>query len=680
MLISYNWLQLLIPQLNEDPYDLSERLSRSIAEVEGVTTSNDQTVFEVENKALNHRADLFGHIGWAREVSAVVNKNIVLSQEHTFDPCGSIVDSPKITVLSGLSGGKSERYMVAMIENITQKKSPSWLSELLNALGQRSISYIVDVTNYLMLKHAQPLHAFDADKLPSSTISVRCAKKDERITLLDDSELTLSHHDVVIDSGGVPIALAGIKGAKVAAIDESTTKILLESATFDQYAVRATSRRLGVRSEASLRFEKGLHPTYAYNTLLDAMRILTGQNEVLPSHFVDDYPKKRDPASPITISLRGIRHYLNSNTLSEKEIQSKLNFLGFSVQAENDNLNDVVAITPPDERTDVRIVEDVYEEIGRVFDYNSIIPTLPARDAKLPNRNDTWEFAYHVRDIFARLGVCEVLSYSFVDQSSTGLVSTITDGVINVNRKIDPELLAIKNPIAPEMGFMRTSLIPSLQQFTIENAKRVDSFGLFEINRVTIPLGSKLLGSKLLGSKLPNEPKLLCFTYYSKNMNETDTLLSGKNIWKTALTYLGVNEFTDLIPHQLTLEHTRGFAFSYEVDLDVLQSLRIPRMYTEIPLSMPTMNDISFTLPESQPLGDVIKKITIVGNYDQDITLRIDIIDRFQNQDMKKSARTSVTIRLFFSHMKRSLSDTEISSLKTQIEETLVNEFNATIR
>ncbi|PJA38554.1 hypothetical protein CO180_03250, partial [candidate division WWE3 bacterium CG_4_9_14_3_um_filter_41_6] len=227
--------------------------------------------------------------------------------------------------------------------------------------------------------------------------------------------------------------------------------------------MRATSRRHAVRSEASLRFEKGLSPTVALTALREALTILTGDKDISDSSYVDCYPNPIELSEPIAISIDSVRHYLNKSDLRASDIVSKLELLGFITKNEN---NDIL-VTPPHERNDIHIVEDVYEEIGRVLDYNTITPTLPQRDASIPNRNDQWEFGYAVRDVFARTGNYETLSYSFVDKNAAGQVSSISEGVSSLEPIIDPSLVAIKNPAAPEMAYMRTSLLPSITSHVI---------------------------------------------------------------------------------------------------------------------------------------------------------------------------------------------------------------------
>jgi len=668
MKISYNWLKQIVPSLTKTPQEVAESLSRSIAEIESVSASGEDYILEVENKALNHRSDLFGHLGWGREVAAVYNKPYLPSVPSEHPTIGTLVTKPELSISIDVPAPHSRRYVGAVIENTSVVQSPAWLIDTLSSLDQRSINYLIDVTNYIMQKYAQPMHVFDRDKLPSQNISVRFAKENESITLLDDTKLTLTSKDLVIDSGGKPIALAGIKGGKVAQIDETTTNIVLESAHFDMYTVRATSRRHGIRSDASLRFEKGLNPCVAIEAMNEAITLITGTPADKQQGIRDEFPRPIKTKDTVKLSLETIKYYLNTPGRSDKDIVERLLALGFETVQKKDALE----ITIPSIRNDVSIAEDLYEEIGRVYDYNNTVPTLPERISTPAPRNEEWEFSFRIRELLARLGLSEVLSYTFVDSNSAGQVSNIDNGSMNVEQRFTPDKVHIANPLAPEMAYVRTSLIPSIATITKENAKRFSDFSLFEIGRVTIPHPQSL----------PEEPKLLCISYYSQTKTQEETLLFTKSLWRSFLEQLNItNELVNTIPFMLDLNGTSGYAYTYEIDVEMLYSLEEPKTFIPIPVSMPTMQDLSFIISEDQPVGDVINEIIEQANiFDEDISASITITDRFQSEAMKKNKTTSVTVRITFSHLEKSLSDSEVTPIREQISQTLVDTFGATIR
>lgn len=679
MIFSYNWIKQLIPELNETPEKVAELLSRSLAEVEEVKMVQDDYILEIENKALGHRADLFGHVGIAREVSAVTQKPLTEEKASGLDETSGKVTHPQIDV-SLPDNTLSQRYSATIINGISVTESPEWLKKQLHVLGQKPINNVVDVTNYLMLKYGQPLHAFDVDKLDASdplAISVRLAKSDETVTLLDGAEISLTEEDLVIaqQTGNTskPIALAGVMGGQSSQITQETKNIMIESANFDMFHIRATSRRHAKRTEASMRFEKGVDPELTTPVLIEAVMMLTGQ-EIDSAGIADTYdPLDRD-TSTITTSTKTINQYLNTE-LSTGEIQKMLEYLGFLVEIRDEALQ----ITIPTFRRDVSIKEDLYEEVGRLYDYNNITPTLPQRSIKPAPTNELWEFSYTIRDILSRVGFNEIISYSFVDKDSTGLTVETKDNEQILLSKYDHENLTLSNAIAPEHAYMRSSLIPSIAEKVVENAKRYTSFGLFEIGRVTHPTQN---------SELPDEPTMLSFIVYDQNATARETMLHTKQVWATLCNALSIMDKTaDLQPLTIQLENTKGSAFGYEISLEELIQHTQPTTFTQIPLSPPTMQDISFIVTESTPTGTLITDIKNPHSYAEPITNQIDqwlrnveIVDMYQSDDMKKESKHSLTIRLTFQDLYRSLSDEEVSEIRQQMEKRLIKQYNATIR
>ncbi len=670
MLISYNWIKEFIPKLTESPEEVAQKLSNSLAEVESIERVGDDFVLEIENKALSHRGDLFGQLGLAREVAAILDKEFILPETTSLEKLTGQPQPATNIKLTLPSPEISQRYCAAIITGVKVENSPEWLQKRLLSVGLRPISNIVDITNYLMFKYGQPLHAFDLDVLGGDPndlhIEVRLANNDELLTLLDESELTLTSKDIVIANvkrnKSTPIALAGIMGGKSAQIRKNTTNILLESANFNQFMIRASSRRHSIRSEASLRFEKGIDPEITMPTILEAIEMITGSVNV--EFIADKYnPLQKEPTQ-IEISIPKVNYYLNTNQ-SKQQIKDVLNRLGIESK---DIDEDEIQLTIPSHRKDLKIKEDVYEELGRIYDYNKIEPTLPTREIRPNQNNPMWRLKHEIRDILTRTSADETISYSFITQEQAGIYSTIVDNKLIFEKLSDINSLHLKNTLSPELSYMRSSLIPSITNVVIENAKRFDGFDVFEIGAVTIPQENAI----------PDEPQLLTIASFKRSKNANDALIRIKSIWKRLITDLVLpEEYIEILPLQLNLHDTKGYAFVYEIDLRQILKDRSVKKYQKIALSPPTKQDVSFFIPDKQQLGPVVKSVRkLAGEYIKEIEL----LDIYQSEEMRKNNKKSITLRLIFENVQRSIPDSEINPIRENIEKELVSKFAAQIR
>ncbi len=454
-------------------------------------------ILEIENKSLTHRPDTFGIIGFAREVAGILGiKFDCEAPDPLEEQLASFVDKkskdnpPKKSgncrreksVSSFLNTSNiikvsvdekvCPRYTAVVLEKHgeMEKKYLTWVDTMLSKAGMRPIDPIVDATNFTMLLTGQPLHAFDYDKFVKvcgknePEIMVRQAKSGEKIVLLDEKEVELDENDIVICADEKPVALAGAMGGKETAIDEKTRKIILESATFSLYNLRKTQMAHGIFSEAITRFTKG-QP--AAGTLAGA-EICT---EMLASGFkivgvTDTYPKPVE-ATVVKITTAEINGLLGTEYTPELIVKTLEN-VGFEIKAEGEKLT----IKSPNWRTDIQIREDIIEEVGRLLGYDNIEPTLPKH--RTAEKNELFDLKKQIREILARFGVNEVLTYSFV---SGKLLEKVGQGT--------KESYKIVNSISPELQYVRQSIVPSLLEKTYLNEKLpVEKFAIFEMNQV----------------------------------------------------------------------------------------------------------------------------------------------------------------------------------------------------
>jgi phenylalanyl-tRNA synthetase beta chain len=437
----------------------------------------DDYLLDIENKSLTHRPDCFGIIGFAREVAAIQGKQFhtpewLAQTSPDFGAKQGDIAAPTVTIDDS---GLSHRYQaVVLAEGDGGVSSPLWMQSYLARVGIRPISAIVDVTNYLMMLTGQPLHAFDYDKLiavagGAADIHVRAGRSGETLTLLDGRTIELVSDDIVIAAGETPVALAGAMGGAATEIDASTKKIIIESATFNLYNLRATQMRHGIFSEAITRFTKGQPAALTAPVLAEAIRLMgefAGSKRV--SDVADSYPGRVDE-SVIELTMDKINGVLGEE-LTTDQAAGTLTHAEFTVGVSGDSLHSKA----PFWRSDIRIQEDIIEEIGRLNGFDSINPVLPRRDfaAIMPSEFD--KVRSRIREVLVRAGANEVLTYSFVHG----------DVLRRAGQDVDKSY-RLANSLSPDLQYYRQSLTPSLLGLTHGNIKAgFDSFALFEVNKV----------------------------------------------------------------------------------------------------------------------------------------------------------------------------------------------------
>ena len=470
------------------------------------------SVLEIE--VTTNRPDCLCHLGIARELAAAL-------AEPLREPDSTIAEGLySATSVDGRLQVRIEdpqgcpRFTARIIENIRVGPSPEWMQRRLRAVGLRPINNVVDVTNYVMLELGQPLHAFDLDRFRQESpelksgdravVVVRRARAGERILALDDHEYTLTDADMVVCAGDRPAGIGGVIGGEPTAVHNDTRHVLLEAANWNPRSVRATSRRHGLRTDASTRFDKGLSdelPPQALDRAAALIAELGGGNVLRGS--VDEHPAPLERAGEISVPGRLIDATLGMH-VDISEAATSLARLGFAVvQDEN-----VLTVTPPHFRLDVRIPVDVIEEIGRSAGYNRIPATLPGRRQEVRGTAPEIPVTDLVRDVLNGAGFDEAITWSFVSPQAAARLQGVGE-----ERKPIPLL----NPLSEEWSVMRTSLLPGLcSALTLNQHRGVDEVSLFEIGRAfwegertEPPEGSIDDGVDAAFTPLPAEPLLL---------------------------------------------------------------------------------------------------------------------------------------------------------------------------
>jgi len=450
----------------------------------------DDWLLEVNAPA--NRGDVLGHLGVARELVAMLRGKLVPPNVDLSDLAGA-GERPACEVAIA-DATTCPRYTARVIDGLRVAPSPRRIAQRLRGVGVRPISNLVDVTNYVMFELGQPLHAFDAHTLTTGTLVISPAGDGEKFTTLDGVARTLVPGDLMIRDGLRGIALAGVMGGQDSEVTDRTTRVLLESASFRPLSVRRTARRLGLHSEASHRFERGVDPELAAFASARAARLLclVGGGKLL-GELIDAYPGARPPAA-IRVRLPRVQ-MLTGVALDAATCHDALARLGFGVAGEPDPAGGF-EVTPPSARGDVTREVDVIEEILRVVGYEQVSPTLPIlRKAPGLRPRDRGDAA---RTALAAAGASEAITYGF--QSTARCLAL---GIAATDRRAQP--IALRNPMSTDQSVMRTSLLPNLLAAVARNQSHCrPDVALFEVGSVFLRRGAGMTERPI--NELADEP------------------------------------------------------------------------------------------------------------------------------------------------------------------------------
>ncbi len=470
MKLSLDWIQTYVGELPDDPKAIGIKMTLATAEIEGLESHGSDTVYDIDNKSLTHRPDLWGHYGFAREVAAVYQRPL---QALVLDPCESSGSDP-LQVSIAVSENLCPRYTGLVVEGIQVGPSPEWLAQALEKVGARSVNNIVDLTNYVMFELGQPMHAFDRHKL-SGDIVVRLAQPEEMIDTLDGAEHKLSEQMMVIADAEKAVAIAGVMGGANSEVSEQTTCLVLESANFHPTHVRRTAAALGIRTDSSMRFEKGLDPS---QTDLAIQRFVHLLKQICPEVKVLTPILAVGVAAAEPILIATDFDYINQRLgtqLPDQQIQGILERLGFEITLNNRQLT----VRVPSFRAtgDISIPMDLVEEVGRVFGYDNITPIEPLIPVQPVVTQPLHAMQRLLRQVLSRdLAFVEVYNYAFVGEQLLQKSGLSSEG-----------LHALANPLASDQNLLRSSLVPNMLKITAENLRFRKQFRLYELERVFLP-------------------------------------------------------------------------------------------------------------------------------------------------------------------------------------------------
>ena len=634
----------------------------------------DDTLYELDvHKHRNN--DCYYHIGFAYEIGCIIDKPVVLPEDNYSEINENINDYFSLEV----NTEKCPYYLAKMVKDITIKESPDFIKKRLVAAGMRPINNVVDISNYVMLEYGQPMHFFDKDKL-GNKIVVRDAKDNEKITTLDEKERVLSHNDIVITDGVKPVCIAGVMGGLNTDVDESTKSILIESAIFDAVSIRYTASTLNLKSEASIRYGKGLNYEYTLKAINRAChllekyadaKILTG---IVMHDNIDKTPKVVEFKADEVNKLLGI-------TISDQDMEGELNKLGFSYELNDD----IFKVTIPNRRLDMDPnVADIAEEIGRLYGYHNLVSTLP---------NVKTRRGVYVGDVLYRkelskrlrvLGLNEVKTYTLTSPDMAKLF-----------RYGNLENIVLPNPMSSDKSIVRTSILPSLLNvYDYNKARNIKDINIYEISKVYDVTYKEDIKVAILmkGNYLINE-------WQGSNIKVDFYLLKG--IIENILNYMGfknrysfeVNNISDMHPGMsaeiLIDREPIGFLgrihpslkkdeiYVAEFSLSKLIDKKVkPIKFKEVSKYPEVNKDIAFIVKKDVTALELINQIKKAGGR---LLTDIDVFDVYTGENVATDEK-SIAFSLTFNDPNKTLNEEEITTVFNKIINEVETKMDAKLR
>lgn len=630
----------------------------------------DDTVYEFELTA--NRADCFSMVGLSREFGIMTNQKALFPVIMVNETGDSIEGKASVAIEAH---DLCTRFTSRLVTNVTIEPSPLWMQNRLRNSGIRPINNVVDVTNYVMLELGQPMHAYDYDCVEGHTLIARRAKEGETLTTLDGNERELNESMLIIADTKGPIGVAGVMGGLTSEVTDKTTNVLLEAAVFNGPSIRRTSKALGMRSEASGRFERGVNHKYTAYAIDRAAQLL---QQICPSckvsvGVIDVYPEPVEQRT-VTFTAEQINDYLGTSIEKDRMVDI-LTKLEFGITESGDAIEALV----PTWRDDVTVMPDIAEEVARIVSYDNIAPTIPVAVLSSGGMTPKKALTKDVTHYLAHAGLSQIITFSFMHK----------DGLTNM---MLPEgdsrytAIPILNPISEEFPYMRTTLVPAV----IEAAKRDiaqqnKDLWLFETANVYEPKALPL-------TEVPHERPMACGIMMGKvteaawNQVQRDTdFYDVKGVVDGLLAKLGLTQF-DIQPSSESYYHPgvsahytvngvtianygelhpqvvknfdlSGKVYMFEIDLEAVLSITVPPFRYQSFSKFPgTSRDLAIVAPVSVTSGEIV---ALIKEYGGEYLESVSIFDVYEGKHIEAGYR-SLAYNLQFRSMEGTLNDEDI--------------------
>lgn len=630
----------------------------------------DDTVYEFELTA--NRADCFSMVGLSREFGIMTNQKALFPVIMVNETGASIEGKASVTIEAN---DLCTRFTSRLVTNVTIEPSPLWMQNRLRNSGIRPINNVVDVTNYVMLELGQPMHAYDYDCVADHTLIARRAKVGETLTTLDGNERELDESMLIIADTKGPIGVAGVMGGLTSEVTDKTTNVLFEAAVFNGPSIRRTSKALGMRSEASGRFERGVNHKYTAYAIDRAAQLL---QQICPSckvsvGVIDVYPEPVEQRT-VTFTAEQINDYLGTSIEKDRMIDI-LTKLEFGITESGDTIEALV----PTWRDDVTGMPDIAEEVARIVSYDNIAPTIPVAVLSSGGMTPKKALTKEVTHYLAHAGLSQIITFSFMHK----------DGLANM---MLPEgdsrytAIPILNPISEEFPYMRTTLVPAVIEAAKRNiAQQNKDLWLFETANVYEPKALPL-------TEVPHERPMACGLMMGKvteaawNQAQRDTdFYDVKGVVDGLLAKLGLTEF-DIQPSTESYYHPgvsahytingvtianygelhpqvvknfdlSGKVYMFEIDLEAVLSITVPAFrYKSFSKFPGTSRDLAIVAPVSVTSGDIV---ALIKEHGGEYLESVSIFDVYEGEHIEAGYR-SLAYNLQFRSMEGTLNDEDI--------------------
>jgi len=636
----------------------------------------DQEVIEFE--ITPNRPDCLSMIGMARETAATFNKKITLPDNSLSKGIDRIEDHVKEI---DLKTDSCHRFVARVMTDVKVTDSPQWIKNYLISAGVRPINNIVDLSNFVMLEYGQPLHIYDLDRINHEKITVRLAEDGEVFTSLDKEERKLEAGDIVIcDGDNKPISLAGIMGGLDSEVTETTKNILIEAANFDSESIRKTSKRLGLKSEASYRFEKNIPLEYAEEASKRFVKLMLDQGD--GKHIEGSLDAGKKKTDDIQIKLRPARaNSLLGVDLDEKTIISYLESLELVVNKKDDYL----LVDVPYFRSDLHIEADLIEEIGRLYGFHNIEAKPLRGDLTRGTKSKKRDFYDHLRNDLYALGYLETLTYSFISPKTYD----------RLNLKKENELrnsVKILNPLGEDFSVMRTTIIGNMLDLIKRNLNnKADDLRVFELGNIFMPdqeevgIDNKVVTMGLMGDydfyylkdsliKLLAKNGIDGLTFVANRENEIFHAGRCADVYIEDCKIGVIGEIDFLVRENYELSKR---VYVCEINLDKAYDYKKPlTKYEKISKYPMIERDIALILEEEVESAKVVNIIEENGGDHLKFVQLFDIYTGDQIEDGKKS----MAYKIGFQSNERTLKDKEVKKAFEEILEALNEAFNVNLR
>ncbi|WP_422445425.1 phenylalanine--tRNA ligase subunit beta [Thermoanaerobacterium sp. DL9XJH110] len=641
--------------------------------------SLEDTVIDFE--ITPNRPDCLSIIGMAREAAATLKSDLHLPRISITEEAEERIDE-----MAGITIEAEDlcsRYVARMAKDVKIGPSPLWMQRRLQACGVRPINNIVDITNYVMMELGQPLHAFDYEKLDGRSLIVRRGKSHEKIITLDGVERAVSEEMLVIADKSKPVAIAGVMGGADAEISHSTKWILLESANFSGPSIRKTSRKLGLRSEASMRFEKGIDPNLCHIAADRACQLIEelGVGKVLKGS-IDVYPRKVN-SRRIPLRPEKVNQVLGTR-LSTDEMVDILNRLELRVEETPAG----IFVNIPTFRTDISKEADLIEEIARIYGYDRLPSTLPRGDATQGGLNTRQKIMEDIKQVLMGCGFSEIYTYSFVSPKVFDSINAPKDSPLR-------RAIALLNPLGEDQSIMRTTMIPNILDVIKYNLnQKVEEIRLFEAGTVYLP-------EELPLKELPYEKKRLTLGICGKSMDYYDL----KRVIETIFCKLRIQKYLfmpekhfafhpgrcakimletgelgivgEIHPDVLENYDIKKRTYVAEIDLDLLlENACTTIRFKPLPKFPASDRDLAIVVEDRVLAGDIIEAIKEAGG---ELLEKVELFDVYKGGQIPRGFK-SMAFSLTYRAAERTLTDTEVNDVHARIKAHLVEKFNGTLR